>query len=75
GLALGGSMDNALIIYQDRFSDDLRVPEECVRHKMLDLIGDLSLTGFPVAADIVAVRPGHRINSAFAGLLSQAADL
>ena len=71
GLALGGSIENALIVYPDHFSDELRVPDECTRHKMLDLIGDLSLSGFPVIAEITAIRPGHQINSAFAGLLSQ----
>ena len=73
GLAMGGSLDNALIVYQDRFSDTLRVEDECNRHKMLDLIGDLSLSGVHLAAEIVAIRPGHQINSAFARLLARAA--
>src|SRR5690348_3524419 len=45
GLARGGSLDNALVIHEDRFSSDLRVPQECECHKLLDLIGDLSLAG------------------------------
>ena len=74
GLAMGGSLDNALIVYQDRFSDALRVEDECLRHKMLDLIGDLSLVGFPIVGEIVAVRPGHQINSEFAKKLALAAS-
>lgn len=70
GLALGGSLDNALIVYPDRFSDELRVPNECARHKMLDLIGDLALAGCRLQAHIIAVRPGHSANVALAAALA-----
>jgi UDP-3-O-[3-hydroxymyristoyl] N-acetylglucosamine deacetylase len=71
GLALGGSLDNALIIFDDHFSDALRVPQECLRHKMLDLWGDLSLVGGRLCAAVTAIKPGHRINTAFAALLAE----
>jgi UDP-3-O-acyl N-acetylglucosamine deacetylase len=41
----------------------LRFPDECVRHKMLDLVGDLALAGAPLWADVVAYRSGHRLNA------------
>ncbi len=70
GLARGGSLENALIIYEDRFSDELRVPDECLRHKLLDLWGDLFLAGGRIHAAITAIKPGHKINAAFAGMLA-----
>jgi UDP-3-O-[3-hydroxymyristoyl] N-acetylglucosamine deacetylase len=71
GLAQGGSLDNALVIYEDRFSSPLRVPDEWLRHKALDLYGDLSLAGGPIQAAITAIMPGHRINARFAALLAE----
>ena len=53
----------------------LRWPDECVRHKVLDLIGDLSLAGRPIHAHIRAHRSGHRLNGALAGRLAAAARL
>ncbi len=70
GLAQGGSLDNALIIQHDRFSHKLRLPHECARHKLLDLLGDLSLTGERLCANVTAIRPSHQGNTAFATLLS-----
>lgn len=74
GLALGGSLDNALIIYQDHYSSELRMPQEPLCHKALDLVGDLSLVGGRPAATITAVRPGHAGNVAFGRLLAQALE-
>jgi UDP-3-O-acyl-N-acetylglucosamine deacetylase len=48
----------------------LRWPDECVRHKLLDLVGDLSLVGRPVHASIRACRSGHRLNAALAARLT-----
>ncbi|MBA3957540.1 MAG: UDP-3-O-acyl-N-acetylglucosamine deacetylase [Parachlamydiaceae bacterium] len=64
GLIKGGSLDNAVVI-QDNvvFSrEGLRFPDEMVRHKVLDVIGDLSLVGIPFEAHIIAVRAGHSSN-------------
>lgn len=72
GLARGGSLDNALIIHRDRFSDALRVPQEWLRHKTVDLIGDLSLVGSRFHAVVTAIRPSHHANVAFAARLMEA---
>ena len=60
GMALGGTLDNALVIYQDKFSTPLKVPDEPVRHKCLDLIGDLALLDCRLQAKVLAVKAGHR---------------
>ncbi len=67
GLARGGSLDNALVIGEDRIlNDELRFPDEFVRHKMLDLTGDLSLLGRPLRAHVVAYRGGHDLHGRLA---------
>lgn len=71
GLAQGGNLDNALIVHEDRYSCELRLPQECARHKLLDLIGDLALAGGPLMARIFAHKPGHRANTEFAALLAR----
>ena len=77
GLAQGGSLENAIVIGQDRFHTSpggLRFPNEFVRHKMLDLIGDLTLIGRPLfKMHIEAERLGHAHNVEFAKLLDEAA--
>ncbi len=67
GLVKGGSLDNAVIIKGDEVvnPEGLRFPDEMARHKVLDLIGDLSLVP-PFLAHVVAVRSGHASNNAFA---------
>jgi UDP-3-O-acyl N-acetylglucosamine deacetylase len=60
GLAQGGSLDNALVVRADGFSSPLRLPLEPVRHKCLDLFGDLFLMGRPLQAHVLAVKAGHR---------------
>jgi UDP-3-O-[3-hydroxymyristoyl] N-acetylglucosamine deacetylase/3-hydroxyacyl-[acyl-carrier-protein] dehydratase len=67
GLALGGSMDNAIVLGLDGIhnKESLRYEDEFVRHKILDLIGDLYLAGKPIKAKIVADKPGHKNNIAF----------
>lgn len=69
GLAQGGSFDNAVVVYPDRYSSPLRFEDELARHKLLDLIGDLALAGSLPVADIIAVKPSHRLNTAFAARL------
>lgn len=65
-LARGGSLDNAIVIWQDRMSSELRFPDELVRHKVVDLVGDLSLIGGPLQAEVLAVKSGHALNVEFA---------
>ncbi|MCC6442931.1 MAG: UDP-3-O-[3-hydroxymyristoyl] N-acetylglucosamine deacetylase [Armatimonadetes bacterium] len=66
GLALGGGPENALVIFEDGFSSPPRFVDECARHKALDILGDLSLCGCRLQGHMVALRPGHRINTAMA---------
>ncbi|WP_419660284.1 LpxC: UDP-3-O-[3-hydroxymyristoyl] N-acetylglucosamine deacetylase [Desulfosarcina variabilis str. Montpellier] len=67
GLGRGGSLDNAVIIDGDRVlnEDGLRWPDEFVRHKCLDCIGDFSLIGMPIMGHIVTNKSGHAFNHAF----------
>ncbi|MCX5778097.1 MAG: bifunctional UDP-3-O-[3-hydroxymyristoyl] N-acetylglucosamine deacetylase/3-hydroxyacyl-ACP dehydratase [Elusimicrobia bacterium] len=67
GLAKGGDMSNALVVGLNGIhnSSPLRFSDEFVRHKLLDLIGDLYLLGKPIKAHIVAERCGHNHNVAF----------
>lgn len=72
GKALGGSLDNALVIFPDRYSAPLRFSDEVLRHKVLDFIGDLALVGAYVQAMFIAIKPSHTLNTAFALTLRQA---
>ncbi len=65
GKIKGGSLDCAVVIKGDKIlsTEPLRFPDEFVRHKILDIIGDVMLLGMPLKAHIIATRPGHAINS------------
>jgi UDP-3-O-[3-hydroxymyristoyl] N-acetylglucosamine deacetylase len=67
GLIRGGSLENAVVIKDDCIfsKEGLRFNDEMVRHKLLDLIGDLSLVGFHFVAHVIAIRSGHMSNIAF----------
>jgi len=67
GLGQGGSLDTAIVVDQDKILNPggLRYPDEFVRHKLLDCIGDFSLLGLPIMAHIVTQRSGHAFNHAF----------
>ncbi len=64
GLIKGGSLENAVVIREDAIltTEPLRFPDEFVRHKILDIIGDLSLVGRPIRGHIIAVKPSHQAN-------------
>jgi UDP-3-O-[3-hydroxymyristoyl] N-acetylglucosamine deacetylase len=63
GLALGGSLANAVVVGQERvLNGALRFQDEFVRHKILDVIGDLALVGRPVQGHVVARNAGHALN-------------
>lgn len=68
GLAQGGTPENALVLDSTglAFGATLRFPDEFVRHKILDLVGDLALVGARLSAHVVAERPGHGANVALA---------
>jgi len=65
GLAQGGSLDNAIVLDEYRIlnPEGLRFPDEFVRHKILDAIGDLYLAGHPLLARYVAHKSGHALNN------------
>src|ERR1044071_5259415 len=66
GYALGASLENTLVVADDRLlnPEGLRYADEFVRHKALDAIGDLALSGAPLLASYKSVRGGHRLNHA-----------
>jgi UDP-3-O-[3-hydroxymyristoyl] N-acetylglucosamine deacetylase len=67
GLALGGSLDNAIVIGETGvLNGTLRFEDEFVRHKILDVIGDMALLGYPLVGHLVAHRGGHALHTAFA---------
>ena len=65
GLALGGSLDNAVVVDDAQVlnAGGLRSPDEFVRHKLLDVVGDLALAGAPLAARFLGHRTGHALNN------------
>lgn len=67
GLALGGSLDNAVVVGDDGIlnPEGLRYDDEFVRHKILDFIGDLAMAGAPVIGQFVLHKPGHELNRRF----------
>tara|TARA_B100000315_G_scaffold260821_1_gene325865 strand:- start:689 stop:1636 length:948 start_codon:yes stop_codon:yes gene_type:complete len=75
GLALGGSLDNAIVLSEAGvLNNSLRFEDEFVRHKILDAIGDLSLIGYPVIGHLVAHRGGHGLHTAFAAKVVEDVD-
>lgn len=72
-LALGGTLDNAIVIKKDGVLNPsgLRYEDEFVRHKMLDIIGDLKILNRPIKAHIIAIKAGHALDIEFAHLLKK----
>jgi UDP-3-O-[3-hydroxymyristoyl] N-acetylglucosamine deacetylase len=66
GLALGGSLENAIVIGDTNVLNALRFEDEFVRHKILDVVGDLALVGHPIVGHVVAHRAGHALHTALA---------
>jgi len=65
GLTLGGSLDNAIVLGETGIlNNTLRFDDEFVRHKILDVIGDLALVGHPIIGHVVAQRGGHALHTA-----------
>ena len=70
GLALGGSLDNAIVLSEDGYlNESLRFENECIRHKVLDLIGDLSIVGRPIIGHILASKAGHALDVSMGKLI------
>ncbi len=76
GLARGGNLDNTVVMDEFRVlnRDGLRWPDEFVRHKVLDLLGDLALLGSPLEGHIVVERGGHALHQRFVEALLQNPD-
>lgn len=73
-LALGGSLDNAIVLTPDGMLNEtpLRFDDEFVRHKILDIIGDFALLGMPIAGKITAERSGHSVHASLMSKLLKA---
>jgi UDP-3-O-[3-hydroxymyristoyl] N-acetylglucosamine deacetylase len=74
GLALGGSLENAIVIGDTGVLNALRFEDEFVRHKILDAIGDLALLGYPLIGHVVAHRAGHALHTALVTQLLEQPD-
>lgn len=73
GLVKGGSLDNAIIMHDGAIFciDGLRFPDELVRHKVMDIVGDLYLVGRRIKGHVIAYKPGHPANVALAQKIMQ----
>jgi len=73
-LALGGSLDNAIVLTPDGMLNDtpLRFDDEFVRHKILDIIGDFALLGMPIQGKITAEKSGHSVHASLMSKLLKA---
>lgn len=78
GLAQGGNLDNVIAIHWDRKSilneGGLRFSDEFIRHKVLDLVGDLALMGCPILGHVIATRSGHTQHLGFMKTMAEATD-
>ena len=77
GLAKGGSLDNAIIMHDGAIvcKEGMRYKKELVRHKMMDMVGDLYLVGKRVKAHIVSVKSGHPTHVKLAGMMRQQEEM
>ena len=75
GLAMGGSLDNAIVLGETGvLNNSLRFEDEFVRHKILDVIGDLALVGYPLIGHLVAHRGGHALHASFGQKILEETD-
>jgi UDP-3-O-[3-hydroxymyristoyl] N-acetylglucosamine deacetylase len=76
GLVKGGSLDNAVVLdeYNVLNSEGLRFPNEFVRHKILDILGDISLLGYEVAAKVTTFKSGHNLHNLLCKKLLETPD-
>jgi UDP-3-O-[3-hydroxymyristoyl] N-acetylglucosamine deacetylase len=75
GLIRGGSLENAVVLDSSGIvNSDLRFPNEFVRHKLLDLLGDISLIGYPIIGHLYAERAGHAIHTALVDQIERLTD-
>jgi UDP-3-O-[3-hydroxymyristoyl] N-acetylglucosamine deacetylase len=76
GLGLGGSLNNTLILSDEGLlnTGGLRYRDEFVRHKILDLVGDMTLLGLPVVGEILAIRSGHALHARLVSRILESRD-
>ena len=75
GLIRGGSLENAVVLDSSGIvNNHLRFPNEFVRHKLLDLLGDISLIGYPIIGHLYAERAGHAIHTALVDQIARLKD-
>ena len=76
GLGKGGSLDNTIVFSESGVLNEqgLRFTDECVRHKVLDLIGDLALLGLPIIGHVFADRSGHSLHSKLVQMILDTPD-
>ena len=76
GLAQGGSLDNAIVLDEERVlnKNGLRFSDEFVRHKLLDFIGDISLSGYRMLGSFFSSHPGHAVNNQLLKKVFQSPD-
>jgi UDP-3-O-[3-hydroxymyristoyl] N-acetylglucosamine deacetylase len=74
GLALGGSLENAVVLGETGVLNPLRFEDEFVRHKILDVVGDLALVGHPIQGHLVVHRGGHALHAALATRILEQQD-
>ena len=71
GLGLGGTLENVIVYNDEGWMNELRYPDELVRHKVLDLVGDLRLAGI-IRGHVIAVKSAHELNTKLAKLIYEA---
>lgn len=72
GLIRGGSLENAVVLdHNGIVNNHLRYPDEFVRHKLLDLLGDISLVGYPIIGHLRAERAGHALHATLASKIAR----
>lgn len=73
GLALGGSLENAVVVSEEGILNPggLRHSFEFAKHKLLDLVGDMSLIGYPIIGDVFAFKSGHGLHATFLKMISE----
>ncbi|MDR2030378.1 MAG: bifunctional UDP-3-O-[3-hydroxymyristoyl] N-acetylglucosamine deacetylase/3-hydroxyacyl-ACP dehydratase [Puniceicoccales bacterium] len=76
GKLQGGSLESAIVIKGDQLlsKEPLRFSDEFVRHKILDILGDLTLLGLPLKAHVIAIRPGHSLNAKLVRAIRQSEE-
>jgi UDP-3-O-[3-hydroxymyristoyl] N-acetylglucosamine deacetylase len=74
GMALGGSLENAVVLGETGVLNPLRFDDEFVRHKILDVVGDLALVGHPIVGHLVVHRGGHALHTALASEILRQRD-